>query len=149
MADLPAAVSIITTTSKSGEPRGATVSAVTSLSKTPPMLLVCLDAASDTLAAMEVGRGFLVHVVSDTQQDLAMAFAGKGSQKFDTTSWSLSPTGQPKLDGATVVFDCSVDSMLPGGDHTIVVGNIVAIDHTADRAPVVYHRQRMYSTATH
>ncbi|EHK82233.1 putative reductase [Rhodococcus pyridinivorans AK37] len=148
MADLPAAVSIVTTTSATGELHGATISAVTSLSKTPPMLLVCLDANSETLAALEIGRGFLVHIVSESQQDVAMAFAGKGKEKFEKTEWSLSGSGCPRFDEATVVFECSVESMTPGGDHTIVVGNILAIDHAADRSPVVYHRQRMFATSS-
>lgn len=146
MADLPAAVSIITTVSSSGRLHGATVSAVTSLSKTPPMLLVCLDAGSDTLAALEVGRDFLVHIVSDAQKDVAMAFAGKGAEKFEKTRWTPTPTGLPKFDNATVVFECTVESLLPGGDHTIVVGTIESIDHAPHRASVVYHRQLMFAS---
>lgn len=147
MADLPAAVSIITTTAPSGVPRGATVSAVTSLSKSPPMLLVCLDGASDTLAALDVGRGFLVHVVSDELQDTAMAFATKGATKFDGVNWTTSTAGHPQIAGATTVFDCVVRSMVPGGDHTIVAADILGIEHSDDRPPIVYHRQRMLSTA--
>lgn len=146
MADLPAAVSIITTATESGEPRGATVSAVTSLSKDPAMLLVCLDNASDTLAALDLGRHFLVHIVSDDLQDTAMSFATKGSSKFDAVNWSPTDTRTPRIDGATTVFDCTVHSLLPGGDHTIVVGNIHDIDHDDTRPPVVYHRQKMHST---
>lgn len=146
MADLPAAVSIITTATPSGEPRGATVSAVTSLSKDPAMLLVCLDNASDTLAALEPDRDFLVHIVSDELQDTAMAFATKGSSKFDGVAWSSTATRTPRIDGATTVFACTVHSLVPGGDHTIVVGDIHEIDHDATRPPVVYHRQKMHST---
>lgn len=146
MADLPAAVSIITTMSVEGVPQGATVSAITSLSKSPPMLLVCLDEASDTLAALDIGRGFLVHIVSDTLQDTAMTFATKGSGKFADVEWRTSERGQPRIDGASVIFECSVNSFAPGGDHTIVVGDILAIDHALDRPPVVYHRQRMHPT---
>lgn len=146
MADLPAAVSIITTTSAAGVPHGATVSAVTSLSQDPPMLLVCLDEASDTLAALGPGQRFVVHIVSDGLQDTAMAFATKGAAKFDGTDWTYSASGQPLIAGASVVFDCTVESFCVGGDHTIVVGMIHAIEHSADRPPVVYHRWRMRPT---
>ncbi|MET1088901.1 MAG: flavin reductase family protein [Arthrobacter sp.] len=143
MADLPAAVSIVTTIGPDGTPHGATVSAVSSLSMTPPLLLVCLDSNSDTLAALEIGRGFLIHILADGQQQTAMAFAKKGSEKFERTEWAPSGSGQPRIPGAAMVFDCVVDDFLPGGDHTIVIGRISDIDHAQDRIPVVYHRRQM------
>lgn len=146
MADLPAAVSIVTTFAADGTPHGATVSAVTSLSMTPPLVLVCLDAGSDTLAALEVGRGFLIHILAEGQQDTAFSFAKKGVEKFERTQWVLSDSGQPKIPGSAMVFDCVVSDLLPGGDHTIVAGGIQGIDHAEDRVPVVYHRRQMQAS---
>ena len=143
MANLPAAVSVVTTIAADGTPHGATVSAVSSLSMTPPLVLACLDAGSDTLAAMQVGRGFLIHIVAEGQQDMAFSFAKKGMEKFERTEWVLSDSGQPKILGSAMVFDCVVSDLLPGGDHTIVVGRIQNIDLAEDRAPVVYHRRQM------
>ncbi|MGY1635857.1 flavin reductase family protein [Geodermatophilus sp. SYSU D00742] len=144
MADLPAAVSIVTTTAADGVPHGATVSAVTSLSLDPPLLLVCLDRASDTLAALEVGRHFLVHVAADGQQASVMRFAGKGADKFDGGHWAIGLSGQPQLRGAAQVLDCVVADLLPGGDHTIVVGRVAALEHDPSSTPVVYHRRRLH-----
>ncbi|KAA0977127.1 flavin reductase family protein [Paeniglutamicibacter sulfureus] len=146
MANLPSAVSIVTTFAADGTPHGATVSAVSSLSMSPPLVIVCLDAGSETLAALEGGRGFLIHIVADGQQDTAFAFAKKGREKFERTEWVLSDSGQPKIPGAAMVFDCQVADLLPGGDHTIVVGRIVGIDHPVDRTPVIYHRRHMQAS---
>ncbi|MFT4470135.1 flavin reductase family protein [Arthrobacter sulfonylureivorans] len=146
MADLPAAVSIVTTTAENGTPHGATVSAVSSLSMTPPLALVCLDASSETLGAMAVGRGFLVHITADGQQDVAFAFAKKGPAKFEQIDWRLSDSGQPRLSGSAMVMDCIVEDLLPGGDHTIVVGRIVDIDHDDSLTPIVYHRRQMLAS---
>jgi flavin reductase (DIM6/NTAB) family NADH-FMN oxidoreductase RutF len=101
MADLPAAVSIVTTTAADGEPHGATVSAVSSLSLRPALILVCLDQQSDTLAALAEGRHFLVHITADGQQDLITRFAGKGTDKFGGDHWAIGLSGQPQLPGAT------------------------------------------------
>jgi flavin reductase (DIM6/NTAB) family NADH-FMN oxidoreductase RutF len=146
MSDLPSAVSIVTTCTADGIPHGATVSAVSSLSMTPPLVLVCLDTGSETLAALEQGRSFLIHLVADGQQATAMAFAKKGASKFEEQVWTLSVTGQPRLPGAAIVFDCTVADLLPGGDHTIVVGEIHGIDHDEKLTPVVYHRRQMHTS---
>jgi flavin reductase (DIM6/NTAB) family NADH-FMN oxidoreductase RutF len=144
MADLPAAVSIVTTTAADGTPRGATVSAVTSVSMSPAMLLVCLDARSDTLAALDRGRRFLVHVAVDGQQETVMRFAGKGTEKFADVAWTAdAASGQPLIAGAGVVFTCVAEILQPAGDHTVVIGRIVGIDHDPSRRPVVYHRRTL------
>jgi flavin reductase (DIM6/NTAB) family NADH-FMN oxidoreductase RutF len=146
MADLPAAVSIVTTTAADGTPRGATVSAIASVSMSPAMLLVCLDAHSDTLAALERGRPFLVHVAADGQQETILQFAGKGTEKFSSTRWTTDASGQPFIAGAGVVFRCVAEILQPAGDHTVVVGEIVGIDHDPTRRPVVYHRRTLLPT---
>ena len=146
MANLPAAVSIVTTIDENGTPHGATVSAVSSLSMTPPLVLVCLDAASDTLAALSLGRSFLIHITADGQQETALTFARKGGEKFQVTEWTYSDSGQPLLDGSAMVLDCMVSDLLPGGDHTIVVGRISGIEHAQERSPVVYHRRQMLAS---
>jgi flavin reductase (DIM6/NTAB) family NADH-FMN oxidoreductase RutF len=123
MADLPAAVSIVTTTAADGTPRGATVSAVTSVSLRPAMLLV--------------------HVAADGQQEQVLRLAGKGADKFAGLAWSTGMSGQPQLAGATVVLDCVVTALVPGGDHTIVLGRVVGIEHDPQSTPIVYHRRRL------
>jgi flavin reductase (DIM6/NTAB) family NADH-FMN oxidoreductase RutF len=128
------------------DPRGATVSAVTSVSMSPAMLLVCLDARSDTLAALHPGRRFLVHVAADGLQEAVMRFAGKGAEKFDTVAWTADADGQPLIAGAGVVFRCVAESLQQAGDHTVVIGGIVGIEHDPTRRPVVYHRRTLLPT---
>lgn len=143
MADLPAAVSIVTTTAPDGTPHGATVSAVSSLSLRPAMIVVCLDRASDTLAALARDRHFLVHIAADGQQDDVLRFAGKGTGKFTGRHWAPGLSGQPQLPGAAQVLDCVVADLFPGGDHTIVVGRVTAIEHDESSTPIVHHRRRL------
>jgi flavin reductase (DIM6/NTAB) family NADH-FMN oxidoreductase RutF len=146
MADLPAAVSIVTTTAADGAPHGATVSAVSSLSLRPAMILVCLDQQSDTLAALASDRHFLVHIAADGQQDQIRRFAGKGTDKFVGDHWAPGLSAQPQLRGAAQVLDCVVADLIPGGDHTIVVGRVTAIEHDESSTPIVYHRRRLMPT---
>jgi len=143
MSDLPAAVSLVTTVDASGQPQGATVSAVSSLSLDPPLVLVCLDRGSQTLAALPEGHDFILHIAADGQQDAAYALSKKGSEKFDAIEWIETEGGLPLIAGFSIAMRCKVESLLPGGDHTIVVGRIEGIAHDTSSVPMVFHRRRM------
>src|SRR5436190_19237798 len=74
-------VTIITT--REGEINfGVTVSAVTSLSLEPPMLLVCLNRTSRTQAAVSKTRSFAVNILGTHQRELAQLFATPRDDKF-------------------------------------------------------------------
>ncbi|MGI8393114.1 flavin reductase family protein [Leucobacter sp. W1038] len=143
MADLPAAVSLVTTRDADGTPRGATVSAISSLSLDPPLLLVCLDQSSDTLAALSEGSPLMLHIAADGQQQTALSLSRKGEQKFDQIAWTADAHGLPLIEGFASAFRCVVESLLPGGDHTIVVARISDIAQAPANTPIVYHRRQM------
>ena len=92
MAELPAAVTVVTARDASGAPMGATVSAVSSLSLDPPLLLVCLATASDTCQALEAGSPFLVHLLRDGQEETALRFAARAT-KFAGAGWRRAGAG--------------------------------------------------------
>lgn len=148
MADFPAAVTIITTWDDDGHPIGATLSAVSSLSASPPMMLACFDRKSKTLEHLHSGKPFLIHVLGEGQEHLAMLFAGKQPDKFAGLDWSHGPLGLPELSGACCTLACEVEDLLPGGDHLIVTGNIRHIGHQDDHSPLLYHRRKMYPVSS-
>jgi flavin reductase (DIM6/NTAB) family NADH-FMN oxidoreductase RutF len=45
----------------------------------------------------------------------------------------------PLIDGATCTLECRLHAQLPGGDHTIFIGEVVDSQTTED-APLVYYR---------
>lgn len=77
MAAVCTPVSVVTTM-EDGLPYGTTVSAFTSLSLEPPMLLVSLDRNSDLLAMIRRTGRFGLNVLASSQPELAMNFARKG-----------------------------------------------------------------------
>src|SRR6202020_3142235 len=72
-------VTVVTSRTSDGTPVGTTVSAVSSLSLAPPLLLVCLDRASQTLAAIREQAAFAVNVLSEGQERLSANFARRGA----------------------------------------------------------------------
>lgn len=147
MADMPSGVTIVTTVDAEGNPSGATLSAVMSLSLDPPLMLVAFDRRSNTLKDLQtVGKPFLIHILSGAQADLAMRFAGKGDAKFDGVSWENGFLGMPQIDGASGVIACQVCDIIPGGDHVILLGAVQNIHHDNANPTLLYHQRNMFST---
>lgn len=142
MAGVATPVSIVTALAHNGAPCGATVSAFSSLSVSPPMVLVSLDRRSRTLEVIRESGRFGLNVLGADQGGLAMSFAAKGgADKFRGTSWSIEH-GLPRVARASAWIASTVADFADGGDHVIVLGRVDAAEAAAGRAPLVYHRRR-------
>ncbi|MEV7976778.1 flavin reductase family protein [Streptomyces sp. NPDC086519] len=132
-------VAVITTRGQ-GLPYGTTVSAFTSLSMDPPMVLVSLDRRSQLLEVVRVSGTFGVNILSSTQAALAAHFARKGGTgKFADVAW-YDDSGLPRLPGLAGFLNCRVARLVDGGDHLVVFGDVVAADSTAS-TPLTYHNR--------
>jgi flavin reductase (DIM6/NTAB) family NADH-FMN oxidoreductase RutF len=135
-------VTVVTSLSAGGEPVGTTASAVSSVSLEPPLLLVCLDRASQTLAAIHTHRSFAINVLSEDQQALSGNFARRGSAvSWEAVAHRRGQTGSPRLDHVLAVLDCRLVQCLDGGDHEIVIGRLQELELGGeDLAPLVHYR---------
>jgi flavin reductase (DIM6/NTAB) family NADH-FMN oxidoreductase RutF len=135
-------VAVVTSRAPHGAPVGTTASAVSSLSLTPPLLLVCLERSSQTLAAIRDHEAFAINVLAEGQEKLSVHFARRGTAAgWGDVSYRLTPTGNPQLDGALAVLDCELENFLYGGDHEIVVGRIVGHEPGGrDLRPLLHYR---------
>jgi flavin reductase (DIM6/NTAB) family NADH-FMN oxidoreductase RutF/DNA-binding GntR family transcriptional regulator len=129
----------IVTTSDDDRLYGTTVSAVSSLSSEPPMMLVCLNRSSATHDAVARSGRYAINILSSAQGDLARAFARKGDDKFAGVTHSLSPLGLPLLSGTLAALECVVDETATGGTHTIFLGRVVSAEARTGE-PLAYYR---------
>ena len=136
MARVCTPVSVVTTV-EDGRPHGTTVSAFVSLSMDPPMVLVSLDNGSDLLAMVRRTGTFGVNVLAADQSAVALRFAGKGPDKFRGADWS-GECGAARLDGVAAWLACTVGQIVEGGDHQVLLGNVVAAEAT-EIEPLTYH----------
>ncbi len=105
MANVCTPVSIVT--ALAGErPHGTTVSTLAALSLDPPMILVALERQSELLVIIRL------------------------SQKFDGVPWATD-MGVPRITGAPGWLACSLDELVPGGDHVIVLGTVMTAETAA------------------
>ncbi|MBV9607860.1 MAG: flavin reductase family protein [Solirubrobacterales bacterium] len=140
-------VTVVTSLTAGGVPVGTTASAVSSLSLAPPLLLVCLERSSQTLAAIRDSEAFAINVLAEGQEALSANFAQRGSgASWDDVSHRLGATGNPHLDGALAVLDCRLEHCLDGGDHEIVVGRLHAVACAGAARRPLLHYQGSYAS---
>jgi len=121
------ATGVTVVTTGTGESRtGLTANAVCSLSLNPPLVLVSIDLRSTTREEIRQNNSFAISILSDQQREASQRFATPGPKDFQGLNWRTAETGAPILDGALAWVDCRLHSVLPGGDHEIFVGEIVA-----------------------
>ncbi|MCU1334455.1 MAG: hypothetical protein JWO19_36 [Bryobacterales bacterium] len=132
-------VSVVTSWDKDGKPVGMTMSAVTSLSLEPPQFLICVDNRAQTLPAIIASGSFCINYLRQDQEHLAAAFARRGADRFGALAFRAERTGAPVLEGAIAFIECTVNAVHPGGDHTIIVGDVVHGDAPGGE-PLAYFR---------
>lgn len=135
----PTGVTIVTARGADG-PAGLTTNAFTSLSLDPPLILVCIANGSRTLPVVREAGRFAVNVLRAGQEDLAAVFASKavGAEKFARTTHNVEH-GVPVLDDALSWLVCDLRDLLPGGDHTIAIGEVTALA-AAEGEPLLFWR---------
>ena len=123
-------VTIITTRDDAGRPFGLTANAVTSLSLTPPLLLVCVDRKAESHAHFFTSKVFVVNVLSEEQEALSRRFAVSGGEKFTDVPCRPGRLGALVLDGTLAYLECRIVETHEGGDHVIHLGEV---DHAEVR----------------
>jgi flavin reductase (DIM6/NTAB) family NADH-FMN oxidoreductase RutF len=140
MGSFAAGVTVVTVCHE-GRLVGATVSAFSSVSMDPPLVMVCLKRDSRTLAALSQARTFCVNILASDQGDLAHRFAKSGADdRFALTAVEAGICGAPLLAGATAVVECELHAAHDGGDHEILVGRVLRVVTDETKTPLVYVR---------
>ena len=131
----------ILTTRREGGILGITVSSFCSLSLSPPLVLACIDKEARSHALIETYASFAVNVLKDGQERLSEQAAGHLGERgnwLEDTSHRKAETGAPILTDCLAWFDCRLEAVHDGGDHTIFVGRVEAAGHSEGR-PLLYY----------
>jgi flavin reductase ActVB len=123
MARVAQTVTIVTIPSDEG-PAGLTVSAFTSVSAEPPIVLVCIDKKASTLEYFLDGHAFTVNIMPRGTGDIAMLFATRGADRFGAVGWHDVEGSGPILDGAFEAMVCRIVERTEMGDHWVIYGAV-------------------------
>jgi len=111
------------------QPVGITANAVSSLSLDPLLILFCVDKGASAHDALASAEGFAINLLALEQRDVSGFFAtsgrGEDGDAMGGFSFREGTTGAPLLEGTLGWFDCRPWARYEGGDHTIVVGEVV------------------------
>ncbi len=129
----------IVTTENDGQRYGLTVASFASLSLHPPLVLVCIEKSVKSHDAIAAAGKFGVSILGQSQAEVSGRFASRVEDKFAGVATREGELGVPLIAGAICTLECRVHGQLPGGDHTIFVGEVVDVQ-TGDGAPLVYYR---------
>lgn len=132
-------VAIVTLRDHEGRDHGMTVSAFSSLSLDPPLVLICIGNDATMSSAMQSTESFSVNILSTSQEALSRRFADKLDDRFLDIAGARSAQGNMILDGAVGTLDCRVVARHPAGDHVIVVGAVEAAA-AHHESPLLYYR---------
>lgn len=131
----------VVTTREAEDLVGITVSAFASLSLDPPLVLISIDHRARSHAAIAQTGMFAVNILSDQQEAVARRFASHSPDKFVPGTYHLSDRGLPWLDDVLATIECRLVNALPGGDHTIYVGEVLTVEVHSGQ-PLVYFRSQ-------
>ena len=136
------AASVTVVTSFSGEHHhGLTVSAFTSVSLVPPLVLICIDHSSHSIEALRAAGGFTVNLLREGTAEVALKFASKHPDKFGSLA-----VATPEYEGAGLrlpeqsyaCLECRTVEFVEAGDHTIFIGHVEHAVHYDPARPLLY-----------
>jgi flavin reductase (DIM6/NTAB) family NADH-FMN oxidoreductase RutF len=125
---IPYGLYVLTTADGSGSISAATVNWVTQASFAPPLVAVGVKADSHGRQHLKVGAIFGLSMLGKDQKDVAFTFfkptVVEGG-KLSGQPYHKGAAGAPILDAAIAAVECRVTGIVEGGDHHVVVGEVV------------------------
>jgi flavin reductase (DIM6/NTAB) family NADH-FMN oxidoreductase RutF len=133
-------VTVVTTRDADARPQGITVSAFSSLSLDPPLVLLCIDRRAFVHDFFQASGVFVVNILAADQEELSRLFASRAPDKFEGLGYTQGIDGVPVLDHALATIECRLRYTYEGGDHTIIVGEVEHAAVREDAPPLLYYR---------
>ncbi|MEV4171590.1 flavin reductase family protein [Nonomuraea sp. NPDC049709] len=125
-----------------------TVNSFTSVSLEPLLVLFCAEKLARFHDAVLEAGVWGVSVLPASMEDASRFFAHRGrplNGQLATWPHHRGESGVALFDGAIATVEAATSAVHDGGDHSIVVGEVTALDIPADGAPLLYHEGRYKS----
>ena len=144
MVHFAASVTVVTGHTE-GWHHGLTVSAFTSVSLDPPVVLICIDHSSQSIKALRAAEGFTVNMFREGTGQVALRFASKVTDKFAGLVVEQPKHGAAGLclpEESYASLECRTVESVEAGDHTIFVGHVEHANLYASARPLLYWQRR-------
>ena len=147
LAEFATGVTVITT-SVDGERFGLTSNSFASVSLEPPLVLWSIRRESKSFAAFAACSHFAVNILAEDQIELSQRFARSGPDKFRDLDCLAGQGDAPLFAGVAASFECVRTQTYDGGDHLILVGQVLRYSRY-DRQPLLFVKGRYAVSADH
>jgi 3-hydroxy-9,10-secoandrosta-1,3,5(10)-triene-9,17-dione monooxygenase reductase component len=132
------AVTVVTGALNSGELFGLTVSAFTSVSLNPPLVLICIRNESTAIDLFKRAQRYCVNILAEDQQSIAEKFSLQGeARRFENLDYYIGKVGSPIIRGCIGYIDCKLVESIVLGDHTVFIGQAVNLS-AEKKLPLLY-----------
>jgi 3-hydroxy-9,10-secoandrosta-1,3,5(10)-triene-9,17-dione monooxygenase reductase component len=132
------AVTVVTSALDSGELFGLTVSAFSSVSLSPPLVLICIRNESTATALFSKSMRYCVNILAEDQRNIAETFSLSGEAgRFKNLDYYLGKGGSPIIRNCIGYIDCKIVEVIKGGDHTIFIGE-ASDAYAEEKVPLLY-----------
>ncbi len=137
------ATGVTVVTARDGEEdHGVTASSFNSVSMDPPLILWSIDKGAYSLDVYRHAEHFVVNVLGNEQVDISNRFARRGEDKFAGIATAPGLGGVARVTGAAAHFECRTWNVYEGGDHLIIVGEVLRYAYRNEGSALVFHNGR-------
>jgi flavin reductase (DIM6/NTAB) family NADH-FMN oxidoreductase RutF len=130
-------VTVMTLGHADGFRLGVTASSFNTVSVDPPLILWSLALKAPSLTEFRSHDLFAVNVLAADQKDCALQFARPSDDKFAGIPVVAGIHGLPLIAGAIAHIECRTVARYPGGDHEIMLGQVLTL-RRAHQPPLVF-----------
>lgn len=132
-------ITVLAARDAAGRDHGMTVSAFSSVSLDPPLVLACVDKTASIHPTLLVTEYVGISILSESQEACSRRFAEKDADRFDDLEIQRGEHGVALLKGALAHIEGRIVARHDGGDHTIFVASVEKAAALAGR-PLLYYR---------
>lgn len=130
--------------SENDELHGLTINSFSSVSLEPPLVSFCIGNESRNLERFQNNEFFTLNILSDSQLDLALAFAKVNNpDKWGVEKYLLTKNSCPVFENSLGYFECKRFKVVEAGDHHIIIGQIIDFKNlNEEKSPLIYFKSQ-------
>lgn len=135
-------VCVVSRVRRDGSPSGITANSFVSVSLEPTLICWSLQNDSSQFEAFAESPEFSISILSENQEELARRYASRGDIQMQPDDFAWTNGGLPVVGGALGHLECRHWSRYPAGDHTMIFGEVTAIEARDDIRPLGFYAGR-------
>ncbi|MEO3973519.1 flavin reductase family protein [Streptomyces sp. CAU 1734] len=134
---------------RGSEPVGFAASSFVSISLQPPMAAVSVARTSTTWPRLAGASELGLSVLSRGQGELCRRLASREGNRFDGVAWKRTPEGAVLIEDAALWLTARVSATYDGGDHEIVLMELLTAELFPGVEPLVFHTSQFRELIPH